>query len=138
MKTRLFLLLVLACTLFACKNEEQVMSSSVQEQGRIIATIGCYQDESNKTESPYYEGCVIETMDKDTFLTFNFDQDLVAVGYGERVVSVDIPFAFKYTTLTKDDERYITFDFPVQNALLPMFPKPMDEVQQAVIIVKKE
>ena len=138
MKTRLFLLLVLACTLFACKNEEQVMSSSVQEQGRIIATIGCYQDESNKTESPYYEGCVIETMDKDTFLTFNLEQDLVTVGYGERVVSVDIPFAFKYTTLSKDDERYITFDLPLQNTMLQGFPKPLNEIQQALVTVKKE
>ena len=50
MKTRLFLLLGITCALLACKNEEQVMSSSVQEQGRIIATIGCYQDESNKKE----------------------------------------------------------------------------------------
>ena len=100
------------------------------------ATIGCYQDEINKKGSPYYEGCVIETADKDTFLTFNFEQDLVAVNYGVRVVFIDIPFAFAYTILDKDDDRYITFDPPVQNTMLEGFPKPMDEVQQAVIRVK--
>ena len=138
MKTRLFLLLGIACALLACKNEEQVMSSSVQEQGRIIATIGCYQDESNKKESPYYKGCVIETADKDTFLTFNFEQDLVSVSYGVQVVSVNIPFAFTHTILSKDDDHYISFDLPIQNTMLQGFPKPIDEVQQALVTMKKE
>ena len=144
MKTRLFLLLGVSCALLACNNKEQVQSKTEQlpesdeltTRGKIIATFGCYQDENNKKESAYYEGCVIETTDKDTFLTFNFEQGLVAVNYGERIVSVDIPFAFAYTILDKDDDRYVTFDFPAQNAMLPMFPKPMDEVRQAVIRVE--
>ena len=154
MKTRLFLLLGIACALLACKNEVLVPSTNdpvaqkdavntdlKMTRGRILATIGCYKDEStknNKEESPYYEGCVIETEDKDTFLTFNFEQDLVPIKYGEKVISVDIPFAFAYTLLSKDDDRYVTFDLPVQNTMLQGFPKPMDELQQASVVVKKD
>lgn len=154
MKTRFFLLLGIACALLACKNEVLVPSTNdpvakkdavntdlKMKRGRILATIGCYKDEStknNKEESPYYEGCVIETEDKDTFLTFNFEQDLVPIKYGEKVISVDIPFAFAYTLLSKDDDRYVTFDLPIQNTMLQGFPKPMDELQQASVVVKKE
>lgn len=154
MKTRFFLLLGIACALLACKNEVLVPSTNdpvakkdavntdlKMTRGRILATIGCYKDEStknNKEESPYYEGCVIETEDKDTFLTFNFEQDLVPIKYGEKVISVDIPFAFAYTLLSKDDDRYVTFDLPIQNTMLQGFPKPMDELQQALVTVKKE
>ena len=142
MKTKLFLLLGIACALLACNNEEQVQSRTKQlpaseeltTNGKIIATIGCYQDENNKKGSTLYKGCVIETADKDTFLTFNFEQDLVDVNYGERVVFADIPFSFSYTILDKDDARYVTFDSPVQNAMLEGFPKPMDNLPQAVII----
>ena len=108
-------------------------------KGRILATIGCYKDEStknNKEKSQYYEGCVIETEDKDTFLTFNFGQDLVPIKYGEKVISVDIPFAFAYTLLSKDDDRYVTFDPPLSTTEKDMFRKPLDEIQQAVIYVK--
>lgn len=152
MKKRLFLLLGIACALIACKNEElvpttndsvanedAVISDLNMTKGRILATIGCYKDEStknNKEESQYYEGCVIETEDKDTFLTFNFEQDLVPIKYGEKVISVDIPFAFAYTLLSKDDDRYFTFDPPLLNAQEEMFCKPLDELQQAVIYVK--
>ena len=152
MKTRLILLLAIACTLLACKNEVLVPSTNDpvaqkdavnpnlnMTKGRILATIGCYKDEStknNKEESPYYEGCVIETEDKDTFLTFNFEQDLVPVCYGEKCVSVEIPFAFAYTILSKDDDRYVTFDPPLSTAEIEMFRKPLDEIQQAVIYVK--
>ena len=154
MKTRFFLLLGIACALLACKNEVLVPSTNdpvakkdavntdlKMTRGRILATIGCYKDEStknNKEESPYYEGCVIETEDKDTFLTFNFEQDLVPIKYGEKVISVDIPFAFAYTLLSKDDDRYVTFDLPIQNTMLQGFPKPMDELQQASVVVKKD
>lgn len=154
MKTRFFLLLGIACTLLACKNEVLVPSTNdpvakkdavntdlKMTRGRILATIGCYKDEStknNKEESPYYEGCVIETEDKDTFLTFNFEQDLVPIKYGEKVISVDIPFAFAYTLLSKDDDRYVTFDPPLSTAEKEMFRKPLDEVQQALVTVKKE
>lgn len=154
MKTRIFLLLGIACALLACKNEVLVPSTNdpvakkdavntdlKMTRGRILATIGCYKDEStknNKEESPYYEGCVIETEDKDTFLTFNFEQDLVPIKYGEKVISVDIPFAFAYTLLSKDDDRYVTFDLPIQNTMLQGFPKPMDELQQASVVVKKD
>lgn len=154
MKTRFFLLLGIACALLACKNEVLVPSTNdpvakkdavntdlKMTRGRILATIGCYKDEStknNKEESPYYEGCVIETEDKDTFLTFNFEQDLVPIKYGEKVISVDIPFAFAYTLLSKDDDRYVTFDPPIQNTMLQGFPKPMDELQQASVVVKKD
>lgn len=154
MKTRFFLLLGIACTLLACKNEVLVPSTNdpvakkdavntdlKMTRGRILATIGCYKDEStknNKEESPYYEGCVIETEDKDTFLTFNFEQDLVPIKYGEKVISVDIPFAFAYTLLSKDDDRYVTFDLPLSTAEKEMFRKPLDEVQQALVTVKKE
>ena len=151
MKKRLILLLAIACVLLSCNHEELVSSSKDQEanevvnsdmnmtKGRILATIGCYKDEStknNKEESPYYEGCVIETEDKDTFLTFNFEQDLVPINYGEKVVSVDIPFAFAYTLLSKDDDRYVTFDPPLSTMEKEMFRKPLDEIQQAVIYVK--
>ena len=152
MKKRLFLLLGIACALIACKNEvlvpstndsvaneDAVISDLNMTKGRILATIGCYKDEStknNKEESPYYEGCVIETEDKDTFLTFNFEQDLVPIKYGEKVISVDIPFAFAYTLLSKDDDRYVTFDPPLSTAEIEMFRKPLDEIQQAVIYVK--
>ena len=152
MKTRLILLLAIACTLLACKNEVLVPSTNDpvaqkdavnpnlnMTKGRILATIGCYKDEStknNKEESPYYEGCVIETEDKDTFLTFNFEQDLVPVCYGEKCVSVEIPFAFAYTILSKDDDRYVTFDPPLLTMEKEMFRKPLDELQQAVIYVK--
>ena len=152
MKTRLILLLAIACTLLACKNEVLVPSTNDpvakkdavnpdlnMTKGRILATIGCYKDEStknNKEKSPYYEGCVIETEDKDTFLTFNFEQDLVPIKYGEKVISVDIPFAFAYTLLSKDDDRYVTFDPPLLNAQEEMFCKPLGELQQAVIYVK--
>ena len=154
MRTRFFLLLGIACALLACKNEVLVPSTNdpvakkdavntdlKMTRGRILATIGCYKDEStknNKEESPYYEGCVIETEDKDTFLTFNFEQDLVPIKYGEKVISVDIPFAFAYTLLSKDDDRYVTFDLPIQNTMLQGFPKPMDELQQASVVVKKD
>ena len=151
MKKRLILLLAIACVLLSCNHEELVSSSKDQEanevvnsdmnmtKGRILATIGCYKDEStknNKEESPYYEGCVIETEDKDTFLTFNFEQDLVPIKYGEKVISVDIPFAFAYTLLSKDDDRYVTFDPPLSTMEKEMFRKPLDEIQQAVIYVK--
>lgn len=152
MKTRFFLLLGIACALLACKNEVLVPSTNdpvakkdavntdlKMTRGRILATIGCYKDEStknNKEESPYYEGCVIETEDKDTFLTFNFEQDLVPIKYGEKVISVDIPFAFAYTLLSKDDDRYVTFDPPLSTTEKEMFRKPLDEIQQAVIYVK--
>ena len=152
MKKRLFLLLGIACALLACKNEVLVPSTNdpvakkdavntdlKMTRGRILATIGCYKDEStksNKEESPYYEGCVIETEDKDTFLTFNFEQDLVPVCYGEKCVSVEIPFAFAYTILSKDDDRYVTFDPPLLTMEKEMFRKPLDELQQAVIYVK--
>ena len=152
MKKRLILLLAIACTLLACKNEvlvpstndsvaneDAVNSDLNMTKGRILVTIGCYKDEStknNKEESPYYEGCVIETEDKDTFLTFNFEQDLVPVCYGEKCVSVEIPFAFAYTILSKDDDRYVTFDPPLLTMEKEMFRKPLDELQQAVIYVK--
>ena len=151
MKTKFVLLLAFACVLLSCNHEELVSSSKDQEanevvnsdlkmtRGRILATIGCYKDEStknNKEESQYYEGCVIETEDKDTFLTFNFEQDLVPIKYGEKVISVDIPFAFAYTLLSKDDDRYVTFDPPLSTMEKEMFRKPLDEIQQAVIYVK--
>ena len=125
------MLLLTACRTTADEPAAPSVLSEAVSGGRIIATIGCYDSETTKEN--YYQGCVIETAEKDTLLSFYFDQGLVAVDYGVRMTSVAIPYAFTYRVILANDERYILFEMPVQDGLRPDFPRSLSSLKQVEI-----
>ena len=106
-KLKLFLFAIMAVTLVSCKRNEPELESKIHT-GRIIGTLGCY-DEATRTT--FYKGYYIETSTKDTVLSFNIDvQDSIHVEYGSRVISpIQIPYSFTLTVLKPGDPRYINY-----------------------------
>ena len=106
-KLKLFLFAIMAVTLVSCKRNEPELESKIHT-GRIIGTLGCY-DEATRTT--FYKGYYIETSTKDTVLSFSIDvQDSIYVEYGSRVISpIQIPYSFTLTVLKPGDPRYINY-----------------------------
>ena len=106
-KLKFFLLAVMAVMLVSCKGNEPELESKIHT-GRIIGTLGCY-DEATRTT--FYKGYYIETSTKDTVLSFNLDVlDSIYIEYGSRVITpIQIPYSFTLTVLKSSDSRYIHY-----------------------------
>ena len=131
MKTK-FILFAMLVMITACNGDLSVKNC----KGSIIATIGCYENENDKSDNnTYHEGYVIVTSKNDTILSFNLDIDeSVHRGYGEyEISSASIPYKFSYEVLSPEDKRYIHFDSPIQNCLFPALPFSIAEMKQAIV-----
>ena len=105
MKTKIFLLAMLVM-MTACNTEPPVRNCT----GNVVATLGCYEDESNKKDqSTYHEGYIVITSANDTILSFNLVlNDSIHRGYGiRRIPDYVIPFKFLYKTQPLFDLRVI-------------------------------
>lgn len=131
MKTKIILFAMLVL-MVACNHEQPVRNCT----GTIVATLGCYEDENDKSDqSTYHEGYVIVTSKNDTILSFNLEvTDFIHEGYGEFAVSpYAVPYKFSYKILSPEDKRYIHFDAPFQDAMRQGFPTPASEIKQAIV-----
>ena len=129
MKTKIILFAMLVM-MTACNTEPPVRNCT----GTIVATLGCYEDESNKKDqSTYHEGYVILTSNNDTLLSFNLVvNDSIHRGYGIRRIYPDyeIPYKFSYKVLKSNDSRYVYYADIIQDAFHEGFPIPS---KQAII-----
>ena len=136
MKTKIILFAMLVM-MTACNTEPPVRNCT----GTIVATLGCYEDESNKKDqSTYHEGYVILTSNNDTLLSFNVNvKDSIHRGYGILRIYpyYEIPYRFSYRVINPNDKRYIHFDSPCQDTFRPGFTKPPREIKQAIITPRK-
>ena len=123
---------MLVFTLAACYQEQPTKNC----KGSIVGTIGCYEDENDKSDqSMYHEVYIIVTKKNDTILSFNLEvTDFIHEGYGEFAIPpYAIPYKFSYKILSPEDKRYIHFDAPFQDAMRQGFPTPASEIKQAIV-----
>ena len=125
---KILLLAILVSILGACDRNEPSKKCS----GSIIATLGCYDEE---TRSTFYKGFFIATNHNDTVLSFNLNvNDSINVPYGICTTHIiPIPYSFSFTIIEPNDERYVHYAPIIQAALLPIIPKPLDEIEQVII-----
>lgn len=132
MKTKIILFALLALALAACDQEQPIRNCA----GIIVATLGCYEDENDKSDiSTYHEGYVILTSNNDTILSFDLDvNDSIHRGYGILRIypEYEIPYKFSYRILSPKDKRYVNFDAPSQDAFHPGFTTPPTMLKQAI------
>lgn len=145
MRTLKIVLPLLFLSLAACNTHQEPqepseLSAQFQKgscDGRIIATLGCYDEE---TSSTYYQGYIIETTDNDTILSFYLNSDIpslnaISVPYGETVLSqsISIPYTFSYAVIFPDDKRFIHFAPIIQDAMRPCLSTPLEKIKQVII-----
>ena len=133
-KLKFFLLAVMAVMLVSCKGNEPELESKIHT-GRIIGTLGCY-DEATRTT--FYKGYYIETITKDTVLSFNINvQDSIHVEYGSRVITpIQIPYSFTLTVLKSSDSRYIHYAPIIEDMYHPHITTA-NEIQVLINPLKK-
>ncbi len=130
MKTKLFLLALVALLCAAC--EKKTQENQELYTGHIFGTMGC-TDENYTT---FYKGYFIATNSKDTLLSFNLDvQDSISVSLGtHRIPDIEIPYSFYVTILTPSDKRYIHYALPIEDAAHQpvIISKSWDEIQALI------
>ena len=131
MKNKLFLFAMLTLCLAACNQEPPVRNCT----GTIVGTLGCVNGENREI---FYKGYIVVTNHEDTILSFNLDvNDSIYVIPGSiAILPITIPYKFSYEILKPNDERYIHYEIPAQDAYHRAFRIPSGGFKQVYITRK--
>lgn len=100
--------------------------------GKIIGTLGCYDEE---TMSVFYKGYFIETTEKEVFLSFHIDvKDSINVRYGTYAIpTIKIPYKFTVRTLKPSDKEYIHYAQPIEDTFHQPIATSSDKIEQVIL-----
>ena len=110
---------------------------SQKHSGNIVGTIGCFDENDNRTLENIRKGVVIRTNSGDSLLSFtlNIEEFDLQIQYGTYSIgAIAIPYEFYYKEITPSDNRYVHIRPIVEDAM--HLPCNIPNVQVDIISAK--
>ena len=132
MKNKL-LLFALLCfmliSLVACNTNDPQEHPRIHS-GNVVGTLGCYS-ENHET---FYKGYYVKTEVDSIYLCFSLEEiESLEVRYGNYAINpIAIPYKFIIEVLNEEDNRYVHYSLPTDDAMHQPVTAPY-EIKQVLI-----